>query len=238
MSLAMFAAPIDETENDMISQKKKQSHNKTQKRYEVSEKVNSVLATIHENMANMDENNLGDFNPPSHPQSAGVMKTKDKENAEKKIESFNTANNSTPTNQMNNMFRTLGRSPEGTNGQSMNSLELNNIQTNYADESMVQEYYNKFLPSMNNLVRKDTNTNMMDMRRQLDKARSMNYNNSGEVGSNDVLLQKINYMINLLEEQQDERTENVAEEVILYSFLGIFMIFLVDSFVRVGKYTR
>jgi hypothetical protein len=45
-------------------------------------------------------------------------------------------------------------------------------------------------------------------------------------------------MINLLEEQQDERTNNVTEEVILYSFLGIFIIFLVDSFARVGKYTR
>jgi hypothetical protein len=42
----------------------------------------------------------------------------------------------------------------------------------------------------------------------------------------------------LLEEQQDEKTSHVTEEVILYSFLGIFMIFIVDSFSRVGKYTR
>ena len=45
-------------------------------------------------------------------------------------------------------------------------------------------------------------------------------------------------MINLLEERQDERTNNVTEEVVLYSFLGIFIIFIVDSFARVGKYTR
>ena len=56
--------------------------------------------------------------------------------------------------------------------------------------------------------------------------------------NNDALLQKINYMINLLEEQQDERTNNVTEEVVLYSFLGIFIIFVVDSFARVGKYVR
>ena len=49
---------------------------------------------------------------------------------------------------------------------------------------------------------------------------------------------KINYMINLLEDQQDERTNNVTEEVVLYSFLGIFIIFVVDSFARAGKYTR
>ena len=45
-------------------------------------------------------------------------------------------------------------------------------------------------------------------------------------------------MINLLEDQQDERTNNVTEEVVLYSFLGIFIIFVVDSFARVGKYIR
>lgn len=52
------------------------------------------------------------------------------------------------------------------------------------------------------------------------------------------LTEKLNYLINLLEEQQDERTQNVTEEVILYSFLGIFIIFVVDSFARVGKYVR
>lgn len=56
--------------------------------------------------------------------------------------------------------------------------------------------------------------------------------------SENVLLEKLNYMIHLLEERQDERTNNVTEEVILYCFLGIFIIFIVDSFARVGKYTR
>ena len=45
-------------------------------------------------------------------------------------------------------------------------------------------------------------------------------------------------MIHLLEEQQDERLGSVTEEVILYSFLGIFVIFLADSFTRIGKYKR
>ena len=50
--------------------------------------------------------------------------------------------------------------------------------------------------------------------------------------------QKLNYMISLLEEQQDEKTGHVFEELILYSFLGIFIIFVVDSFARAGKYVR
>ena len=45
-------------------------------------------------------------------------------------------------------------------------------------------------------------------------------------------------MIHLLEEQQDEKTGHVTEELILYSFLGIFIIFIVDSFARAGKYVR
>jgi high-affinity K+ transport system ATPase subunit B len=59
-----------------------------------------------------------------------------------------------------------------------------------------------------------------------------------ETPNQDTLLQKLNYMISLLEDQQDEKTNNVTEEVVLYSFLGIFIIFVVDSFARAGKYVR
>lgn len=52
------------------------------------------------------------------------------------------------------------------------------------------------------------------------------------------VMEKINYMIHLLEEQQYEKTNNITEEFILYTFLGVFMIFVVDSFSRSGKYTR
>lgn len=57
-------------------------------------------------------------------------------------------------------------------------------------------------------------------------------------GSKDVLLEKLNYMIHLLEDQQEEKTGHVTEELILYTFLGAFVIFVVDSFARVGKYVR
>jgi hypothetical protein len=57
-------------------------------------------------------------------------------------------------------------------------------------------------------------------------------------GNKDQLLEKLNYMIHLLEEQKDEKTGHIMEELILYSFLGIFMIFIVDSFARAGNYVR
>lgn len=59
-------------------------------------------------------------------------------------------------------------------------------------------------------------------------------------GSSDdgALFQKLNYMTHILEDIQMEKTSNVTEELILYSFLGVFVIFIVDSFTRAGKYYR
>jgi hypothetical protein len=62
---------------------------------------------------------------------------------------------------------------------------------------------------------------------------------SGGSGSMDnKLLEKLNYMIHLLEEQQNEKTSNITEEFILYTFLGVFIIYIVDSFAKSGKYVR
>jgi hypothetical protein len=52
------------------------------------------------------------------------------------------------------------------------------------------------------------------------------------------LIDKINYMIHLLEAQQVEKTSNITEEFLLYSLLGVFVIFTVDSFSRSGTYKR
>jgi hypothetical protein len=52
------------------------------------------------------------------------------------------------------------------------------------------------------------------------------------------LTEKLNYMIYLLEEQRDEKTGQITEELILYVFLGIFTLFVLDTFVKHGRYTR
>lgn len=54
----------------------------------------------------------------------------------------------------------------------------------------------------------------------------------------DELLHKLDKVLFLLEEQRDQKTGHVAEEVVLYSFIGIFIIFVLDSFARAGKYVR
>ena len=61
---------------------------------------------------------------------------------------------------------------------------------------------------------------------------------SGPSSGDTQLMEKINYMIHLLEDQQHEKTANITEEFLLYTFMGVFVIFIVDSFARAGKYTR
>ena len=63
---------------------------------------------------------------------------------------------------------------------------------------------------------------------------NMGISSSGD----DKMMEKINYMIHMLEQQQSEKTANISEEFILYIFLGVFVIFIVDSFNRSGKYVR
>jgi hypothetical protein len=54
----------------------------------------------------------------------------------------------------------------------------------------------------------------------------------------DELMLKLDKILFLLEEQRDQKTGHVTEEVVLYSFIGIFIIFVIDSFARAGKYVR
>lgn len=92
-----------------------------------------------------------------------------------------------------------------------NFAQLNNTE----DSPPNQEYYRQYVPYYTNV----------ENAAQMTKGR-------------DELLEKLNYMIHLLEEQQEDKTANITEELILYLFLGIFVIFIVDSFARAGKYKR
>jgi hypothetical protein len=56
--------------------------------------------------------------------------------------------------------------------------------------------------------------------------------------SNSKINDRLGYIVHLLEQQQNERTNNNLEESILYVLLGTFVIFVVDSFSKGGKYIR
>ena len=65
-----------------------------------------------------------------------------------------------------------------------------------------------------------------------------NPQNQSTFQNKDELMKKLNYLIHLMEENKDEPNKNVTEELVLYMFLGVFTIFVIDSFARAGKYTR
>lgn len=57
--------------------------------------------------------------------------------------------------------------------------------------------------------------------------------------NNDIkVMDKLGYIVHLLEQQQNDKTNNLLEEYILYILLGVFIIFIVDSFAKGGKYSR
>jgi hypothetical protein len=225
MSLAMFAASIDDNSNitlpnnmdnsdNILNQKR---HKRTQRKYPKIEnfdtnKVNSVLQKIHDNLDN-DEDEKDNFNPPPNPESAGVQKTIPK------TESFVPLGSSS---------QFIGKSPS-PNYEGGDDLDLNDYK-NYGDNKTAEEYYNRVLPGYKNSVNNRPYYNF--------HYNSQYNNDKNNSNSQDILLQKLNYMISLLEDQKDEKTDNVTEEVILYSFLGIFIIFIADTFVRAGKYVR
>jgi hypothetical protein len=107
------------------------------------------------------------------------------------------------------------RKDENNNDNLDNNIDVeayNNLQNTYAED-----YYKQYVPPYFNQMSQDTSLNTK---------------------SRDELLDKLNYMIHLLEEQQDIKSGHVTEELILYSFLGVFIIFVLDSFARAGKYVR
>jgi hypothetical protein len=61
---------------------------------------------------------------------------------------------------------------------------------------------------------------------------------SGSGTGDNKLMDKINYMIHMLENMEAEKTANITEEFVLYSFTGIFIIFVLDQFLKTGKYVR
>ena len=223
--LAMSAAPIDNDNDNNLENsinKKRQNHNKTQKFRQPSsdfnpEKVNSVLQSIHNNTPD-DDDNLGNYS------SKGTAVSANHSNNFKPLNSFNFPDK--PVSMGGERKKQEGFSvPQPINDE---ELQLQELQSAFMNEDQVKEYYKKLVPSHKNYSSSSSSSSKPNF--------STNSYSSND--NNQVLIEKLNYMINLLEEQQDQKTGSVTEEVVLYSFLGVFIIFVIDSFSKVGKYVR
>ena len=202
-TLAINAAPFESSNGKFVNNKKnipKATHRKTQRFKEGMKmdkaKIQTILDDIHDAVdeSDDDEQELGDFNPPSPPISSGTEKTKLLENNKEKYDE------------------------------------------NLLDDDEAQEYETPSVGTKfkENFASIHDNVKILNNENKYKKESGSSY-----LGNNDVLMNKINYMTQLLEEQHDEKTNNVTEEVILYSFLGVFIIFVIDSFANMGgKYKR
>jgi cell division protein FtsI/penicillin-binding protein 2 len=125
------------------------------------------------------------------------------------------------------------------------ALAVNNIENKLKDINM-EDYYKRFIPDYQSMYNSTPHTlpytppsSNTIQNQNTNTIQHQNTNtNFATTDVNKVLLDKLNYMINLLEQDQDEKTQSVMEEVILYCFLGVFIIFICDSFSKVGKYVR
>jgi len=192
MSLAMFAAPFDDNSNitlpnnsdnsdNIINQKR---HKRTQRKYPKIEnfdidKVNSVMAKIH-NTTDDDDDNKDEFKLLPPPESIGASKTipSNLQNSNNQQESFSRMDFSLGN-------KLVGKAPS-PNYENNDNLDLNDY-GNYGDSKSVEEYYKKILPG----YRSQTNKPYYTLNQ------NKNYNNNEENGDHDILLQKLNYMVSI-----------------------------------------
>jgi len=56
--------------------------------------------------------------------------------------------------------------------------------------------------------------------------------------TNQELINKMNKILEMFEDQKEIKTGQKNEEIVLYCFLGVFIIYIMDSFVNIGRYSR
>jgi hypothetical protein len=182
-------------------------------------KVNELLNKMN---LSLDDggSKLANFNPPPQP----IL------NQRKHDASGKTATNEMSPKELlpQNVFNPLNNE----NGKGINLSNGVNYSANDSNLGMLSNYNNIYNGNMTHI---DTPSHLKPYYSKMGIS-----NNSGVTLSSgdNKLLEKLNYMIHLLEEQQNEKTSNITEEFILYTFLGVFIIYIVDSFAKSGKYVR
>ena len=87
------------------------------------------------------------------------------------------------------------------------------------------EIYKQFVNNYNNSIGKDFYNSSYS-------------NNLNASTSNNDLIKRLDKILYLLEEDRNDQNHLITEELILYVFLGVFIIYVLDSFVKAGKYVR
>lgn len=160
------------------------------------------------------------------------------EQQEKENSSFN--NNQDDNNDLADFYplNDSNSSSNTYNNVLFNENNRNNIKDNISKEiePTNSDYQDRFVENFEKL-KYDKNLNIKSYQDSYLPYYNKMTHNTDNITKNE-LIKKLDYIINLLEEEKSIKTGHVTEELILYSFLGVFIIFIVDSFARTGKYKR
>jgi len=210
-SLALYAAPFDNNENSSDNDKKRMSRNKTiKKRIPSTGNIESLISKIHENAENDTDDSSSGSGPLGDDYTAPSMKLP-----------------------MPVSIGASRKTNDEINDKNIDMQDNNNADTNTKKNKRIEPIA-MGLDGFNTMNERSNPENYDNT----SHSSIPYYINQQSTPNRDVLIEKLNYMIHLLEEQRDEKAGSITEEVILYSFLGIFIIFIVDSFARAGKYVR
>ena len=135
------------------------------------------------------------------------------------------------TNTLDELLPTITNKPEGFESSLLKRAaglsEDNEYAPNNFGEERLSNYARSYEPKTSGLLGKPYYTSM-----------GIGPNKVNDANDNNTMMQKLNYITHILEDMQMEKTSNVTEELILYSFLGVFIIFVTDSFAKAVKYYR
>ena len=172
--------------------------------------------------------NLAFYASPVDFQKNDKLNNKIEEMKKTKINSSLLKKLSTPNeSEVQNIHNTIKEDNENVLADFYND-ELNHGLNKKMSETKLKQ--NLYLEAQNKDYLISNNLNM-------DKINNTN-NNIQQPYNNQEILNKLNYIINSFEEQKEIKTNQKNEEVVLYCFLGIFVIYVLDSFVYIGKYSR
>tara|TARA_Y100000816_G_scaffold289836_1_gene277159 strand:+ start:29168 stop:29869 length:702 start_codon:yes stop_codon:yes gene_type:complete len=233
MSLAISAAPFNNDDSSSYVNPPKSIQSRKNKTVKIrapqkisSTNVGSIVTdkTTTANLVNSElSGEMGDFVPLEPPTSAGVEATKSRD-----------------TSTAEDSLEVLGPQYAGAMDTGEQDMMLDTRASNKDSYDKYRQYMPDYAKMYGPGVQMDKLAADVDTVNAYSGAgvHMLQQGNMRKMGGGDPLIDKLNYVINLLEEQKDDKTSRVNEEIILYFCLGIFVIFIVDSFTRLGKYTR
>ena len=183
--------------------------NQTYKNKNAQKIDKTMLHQLYNSNSNDADDTLGDFVPVQKPLH----------NSNFQQHSLNTMNT----------MNTNSNSKKNEQSEEEDVVDKRTMESTYENE-----LYKQYINNYNNSYAKDVHS--LNQSNQLNSSFYTTTNTN--TNTNNDLLKRLDKILYLLEEEKNDQSHLITEELILYVFLGVFIIYVLDSFVRAGKYVR